>query len=345
MREKSVNFGEARVPPAKRKNDFASKLLQASKSFLENVDYQKEIDEKYRYLLSFLHAHKRKESETFQVATTEMSFKYLETARSTNPQNTWEAQLLPTILIEIEVPKELPKRDREILEGAWYKVRSELEKVKEEEPSDLSEFFTTDKNGFINTRIILRINDEKIISYYFPPQDPQTYKLKIARKSGREKAKKAAIQEDEDKKVERTESYKPRYLSQTKIIQELTGPDEASILETAKKSYMADWLLNYVTKFYNEDERDILSDRKFKNLVIVRGVYSYFMHRKLKYSLPQIGRRVGNRDHTTILGVVRKIEAKMIDEPKFKETLEDLWEKANVDFEKYVKEENKQLNS
>ncbi len=113
----------------------------------------------------------------------------METARSTNPQNTWEAQLLPTILIEIEVPKELPARDREILKGLWYKIRSELEKIKNEEASDLGEFFTTDRNNFINNRIILRINDEKIVSYYFPPQDPQTYKLKLARKSAKEKAK------------------------------------------------------------------------------------------------------------------------------------------------------------
>lgn len=141
------------------------------------------------------------------------------------------------------------------------------------------------------------------------------------------------------------EEYKPKYLQQTKIIQELTGANEQDILESAKKSYMADWLLNYVTKFYNEDEQEILSPRKFRNLVMVRGVYSFFMHKKMSYSLPQIGRRVGNRDHTTILGVVRKIQERILKEPDFANEVSDLWKNAEAEFEAYVKKENKQINS
>jgi chromosomal replication initiation ATPase DnaA len=41
------------------------------------------------------------------------------------------------------------------------------------------------------------------------------------------------------------------------------------------------------------------------------------MKRKLSYSLPQIGRKLGNRDHTTILGVIRKIEEKRVSDPNF----------------------------
>lgn len=140
------------------------------------------------------------------------------------------------------------------------------------------------------------------------------------------------------------EEYRPRFLQQTKLIQELTGTDEKDILETAKKNYMADWLLNYVSRFYNEDEKEILSPRKFRSLVMVRGIYSYYMKRKLSYSLPQIGRRVGNRDHTTILGVIRKIEEKKANDPGFEGELESLWLKAEGEFEEYVKKENKQLN-
>lgn len=141
------------------------------------------------------------------------------------------------------------------------------------------------------------------------------------------------------------EEYKPRYLQQVKLIQELTGSDEQDILQTAEKNYMADWLLNYVCRYYGEDERDILSPRKFRNLVIVRGVYSYFMKRKLSYSLPQIGRRLGNRDHTTILGVIRKIEEKRMLEPNFTEEMENLWGNAKASFWEYVKSENKQINT
>ncbi len=154
-------------------------------------------------------------------------------------------------------------------------------------------------------------------------------------------------------KIEKTESkeeYKPRYLQQTKLIQELTGLDEQDILETAKKDYMADWLLNYVSKYFEESEQDILSPRKFRSLVLVRGVYSYFMKKKVPYSktpysLPQIGKKLGNRDHTTILGVIRKMDAEFQKDPKFKEEIEELWVKAEKDFENYVRSENKQIKA
>lgn len=153
----------------------------------------------------------------------------------------------------------------------------------------------------------------------------------------------------QDKTLENNEPNGPKYLSQIPAIQELTGPDEKSILEEARKRFMADWLLNYVCRYFKEDESDILSPRKFRNFVIVRGVYSYFMHRKLKYSLPQIGRRLGGRDHTTILGVIRKIEAKMNDGTKegeeYKQRVEELWRNSETEFENLVRKENKQLNS
>lgn len=154
----------------------------------------------------------------------------------------------------------------------------------------------------------------------------------------------------EKEKIESKEEYRPRYLQQTKLIQELTGRDEQDILDTAKKDYMADWLLNYVSKYFEETEEDILSPRKFRSLVLVRGVYSYFMKKKVPYSktpysLPQIGKKLGNRDHTTILGVIRKMEREFEKNPKFKEEIEDLWVKAEVDFEDYVKSENKQIKT
>jgi chromosomal replication initiation ATPase DnaA len=156
--------------------------------------------------------------------------------------------------------------------------------------------------------------------------------------------------------VER-EEYKPKYLQQIKLIQELTGSDENDILDTAKKDYMADWLLDFVCRFYDKKEQDILSDRKFRDLVLVRGIYSYLLkHRvpysKQPYSLPKIGRKIGNRDHTTILGVLKKIDQyrregnpkEGVTAEEFNNELETLWEKAVLEFEDFVRRENKQIN-
>ena len=41
-------------------------------------------------------------------------------------------------------------------------------------------------------------------------------------------------------------------------------------------------------------------------------------------SLPEIGRRFGNRDHTTVLHAIRKIEGELSDNPRLKDEIEEL---------------------
>jgi chromosomal replication initiator protein len=41
-------------------------------------------------------------------------------------------------------------------------------------------------------------------------------------------------------------------------------------------------------------------------------------------SLPEIGRRFGNRDHTTVLHAIRKIESELNGNQRLREELEDL---------------------
>jgi chromosomal replication initiator protein len=41
-------------------------------------------------------------------------------------------------------------------------------------------------------------------------------------------------------------------------------------------------------------------------------------------SLPEIGRRFGNRDHTTVLHAIRKIEGEITDNPRLRDEIEDL---------------------
>ena len=41
-------------------------------------------------------------------------------------------------------------------------------------------------------------------------------------------------------------------------------------------------------------------------------------------SLPEIGRRFGNRDHTTVLHAIRKIDKELDANPRLRDELEDL---------------------
>ena len=63
-----------------------------------------------------------------------------------------------------------------------------------------------------------------------------------------------------------------------------------------------------VSKHYNVTKADLLSARRTRTIVRPRQIAMYLAKALTPRSLPEIGRRFGNRDHTTVLHAVRKIE-------------------------------------
>jgi len=63
-----------------------------------------------------------------------------------------------------------------------------------------------------------------------------------------------------------------------------------------------------VARQYNISRSDLLSSRRTANVVRPRQVAMYLAKTLTLRSLPEIGRRFGGRDHTTVLHAVRKIE-------------------------------------
>jgi chromosomal replication initiator protein len=63
-----------------------------------------------------------------------------------------------------------------------------------------------------------------------------------------------------------------------------------------------------VARQYNVNRSDLLSSRRTANVVRPRQVAMYLAKVLTLRSLPEIGRRFGGRDHTTVLHAVRKIE-------------------------------------
>jgi chromosomal replication initiator protein len=63
-----------------------------------------------------------------------------------------------------------------------------------------------------------------------------------------------------------------------------------------------------VARRYNVSRADLLSSRRTANVVRPRQVAMYLAKVLTLRSLPEIGRRFGGRDHTTVLHAVRKIE-------------------------------------
>ena len=64
-----------------------------------------------------------------------------------------------------------------------------------------------------------------------------------------------------------------------------------------------------VARHYNVSRSDLLSSRRTANVVRPRQIAMYLAKTLTLRSLPEIGRRFGGRDHTTVLHAVRKIES------------------------------------
>ena len=63
-----------------------------------------------------------------------------------------------------------------------------------------------------------------------------------------------------------------------------------------------------VSRHFNVSKSDLLSSRRTRTIVRPRQIAMYLSKIMTPRSLPEIGRRFGGRDHTTVLHAVRKIE-------------------------------------
>src|SRR5471030_315174 len=79
-----------------------------------------------------------------------------------------------------------------------------------------------------------------------------------------------------------------------------------------------------VARQYNVSRSDLLSSRRTANVVRPRQVAMYLAKTLTLRSLPEIGRRFGGRDHTTVLHAVRKIEALVARDISLSEEVESL---------------------
>ncbi len=79
-----------------------------------------------------------------------------------------------------------------------------------------------------------------------------------------------------------------------------------------------------VARQYNVSRSDLLSSRRTANVVRPRQVAMYLAKTLTLRSLPEIGRRFGGRDHTTVLHAVRKIEGLVNNDIALAEEIETL---------------------
>lgn len=85
-----------------------------------------------------------------------------------------------------------------------------------------------------------------------------------------------------------------------------------------------------VCKNYGVSRTDLLSPRRHRSIVWPRQIGMYLSKTLTQRSLPEIGRRFGNRDHTTVLHAIRKIEGELEGNARLRAELEDLKKLLNA---------------
>ncbi len=83
-------------------------------------------------------------------------------------------------------------------------------------------------------------------------------------------------------------------------------------------------ILKTVSRHFGVSKGDILSQRRHRSVVWPRQIGMYLAKQLTSRSLPEIGRRFGNRDHTTVLHAIRKIEGEISNSVRLKDEIEEL---------------------
>lgn len=85
-------------------------------------------------------------------------------------------------------------------------------------------------------------------------------------------------------------------------------------------------IINVVSEYYRIPQREIMSNRRTAPVVRARQIGMYLAKTHTLRSLPEIGRVLGGKDHTTILHGVRKITQRMADDAELAKEIAELTE-------------------
>jgi chromosomal replication initiator protein len=90
-----------------------------------------------------------------------------------------------------------------------------------------------------------------------------------------------------------------------------------------------DDILRVVSRHFAVSKQDILSQRRHRSIVWPRQIGMYLAKHLTSRSLPEIGRRFGDRDHTTVLHAIRKIDKEVGRNARLKDEIDELKRQLN----------------
>jgi hypothetical protein len=96
-------------------------------------------------------------------------------------------------------------------------------------------------------------------------------------------------------------------------------------LDTADRTLISvGSILNEASEYFGVTVQDIISLRRTRNVVRPRMVVAYLARHMTTMTLPGIAKRLGNRDHTTILSACKTIERDIAKDEDFAKRVREL---------------------
>ncbi len=112
----------------------------------------------------------------------------------------------------------------------------------------------------------------------------------------------------------------------TRAVQDMFK-DKSDILPTS------DVIIEEVCKFYNLDGEILRGQGRSKDTSLARQIAMYLIRRMTNLSLKEIGREFENRDHSTVLSSITRIEKMVKDDPNTAEVIKDITANINSHFD------------
>lgn len=96
-----------------------------------------------------------------------------------------------------------------------------------------------------------------------------------------------------------------------------------------KKQVTPELIIDVIAEHFNITSADIYSVNKSRNIAFPRQIAMYLSRKLTDYSLAEIGKLLGNRDHTTVLHGIDKVEKTMKKDLTLQNTIDVLNKKIN----------------
>ena len=95
----------------------------------------------------------------------------------------------------------------------------------------------------------------------------------------------------------------------------------------------ADVIIDEVCKFYNMEPATLRGQGRAKDISLARQIAMYQIRRMTNLSLKEIGKEFDNRDHTTVLHSIERIEDLIKVDPEKAEIIKDITSNINIRYE------------